>query len=118
MVFPDIKLGLHPGWGGTVRLARLLGGVDTLRMLLDGKSLSAKRAFELGLVDCLIPAEQTKRAVFYYTKIAPKPRSTQRYWLRKMSHWPGIRNIHCYRFSTPVTQKSQFNTLSRALPDY
>lgn len=91
--FPDIKLGLHPGWGGTVRLARLLGGVDTLRMLLDGKSLSAKRAFELGLVDCLIPAEQTQRAVRYYTNIAPKPRSTQRYWLRKMSHWPGIRNI-------------------------
>jgi 3-hydroxyacyl-CoA dehydrogenase / enoyl-CoA hydratase / 3-hydroxybutyryl-CoA epimerase len=91
--FPDIKLGLHPGWGGTVRLARLLGGVDALRMLLEGKSLSAKRAFELGLVDCLIPEEQTERAVLYYIKMAPPSHSTQRDWLRKMSHWPGIRNI-------------------------
>lgn len=48
--FPELRLGLIPGWGGTARLARE-GGPALLRdLLLTGRTLGATRAFELGLV--------------------------------------------------------------------
>jgi 3-hydroxyacyl-CoA dehydrogenase/enoyl-CoA hydratase/3-hydroxybutyryl-CoA epimerase len=50
---PEVMLGIHPGWGGTARLPRLIGAPDALPMMLTGKPLSAKRALALGVVDRL-----------------------------------------------------------------
>jgi len=52
---PEVMLGIHPGWGGTARLPRLIGATDALPVMLTGKSLSAKRALALGVVDRLAP---------------------------------------------------------------
>lgn len=47
--FPELRLGLVPGWGGTARLARE-GGASLLRdLLMTGRTLGAQRAYELGL---------------------------------------------------------------------
>lgn len=53
---PEIKLGLIPGWGGTQRLPRVVGLRQALPMILTGKSLTAERAAELGLVDRVVEA--------------------------------------------------------------
>ncbi len=53
---PEVKLGLLPGCGGTQRLPRLIGLVPSLKFMLTGKSISAKKAYKLGLVDELVPA--------------------------------------------------------------
>ena len=50
---PEVMLGIHPGWGGTARLPRLLGATQAMPVMLAGKSLSAQRALALGLVDRL-----------------------------------------------------------------
>ncbi|MDO1528712.1 3-hydroxyacyl-CoA dehydrogenase NAD-binding domain-containing protein [Fulvimonas sp. R45] len=50
---PEVMLGIHPGWGGTARLPRLIGAPDALPAMLTGKPLSAKRALALGVVDRL-----------------------------------------------------------------
>ncbi|HUW53085.1 MAG TPA: 3-hydroxyacyl-CoA dehydrogenase NAD-binding domain-containing protein, partial [Rhodanobacter sp.] len=50
---PEVMLGIHPGWGGTARLPRLIGATQALPMMLTGRSLSAKRALALGVVDLL-----------------------------------------------------------------
>ena len=52
---PEVMLGIHPGWGGTARLPRLIGATDALPVMLTGKALSAKRALGLGVVDRLAP---------------------------------------------------------------
>ncbi len=49
--FPEIKLGLHPGLGGTARLTRLIDPLDAMTMMLTGRSISAPKAKALGLVD-------------------------------------------------------------------
>jgi len=49
--FPDVRLGLHPAYGGTVRLPRLIGYWQALELLRDGGSLNAGDAQALGLVD-------------------------------------------------------------------
>ncbi len=48
---PEVMLGIHPGWGGTARLPRLIGATEALPLMLTGKALSAKRALSLGVVD-------------------------------------------------------------------
>ena len=50
---PEVMLGIHPGWGGTARLPRLIGATDAMPVLLTGKALSARRALSLGVVDAL-----------------------------------------------------------------
>ncbi|WP_426689093.1 3-hydroxyacyl-CoA dehydrogenase NAD-binding domain-containing protein [Rhodanobacter ginsengiterrae] len=58
IALPEVMLGIHPGWGGTARLPRLIGATEALPVMLTGKSLSAKRALGLGVVDRLARAEE------------------------------------------------------------
>eukprot|EP00824_Muranothrix_gubernata_P007938 TRINITY_DN20155_c0_g1_i1.p1 TRINITY_DN20155_c0_g1~~TRINITY_DN20155_c0_g1_i1.p1 ORF type:complete len:806 (+),score=170.49 TRINITY_DN20155_c0_g1_i1:99-2420(+) len=52
---PEVKLGICPGAGGTVRLVRLLGVVDALPLLVSGRILTGEKAIEAGIVDDLLP---------------------------------------------------------------
>ena len=49
--FPEIKLGLIPGYGGTQRLPRLIGLQAALDVILSGRRLNARRARRIGLLD-------------------------------------------------------------------
>lgn len=60
---PEILLGLLPGYGGSQRLARLIGRGPALALLLTGERISAQRAFELGLVTSVHPAAEFSTAV-------------------------------------------------------
>lgn len=51
LAFPEIKLGFFPGLGGTQRAPKVIGLINSLDMILTGKSLDAKKAFRIGLVD-------------------------------------------------------------------
>ncbi|MES2312203.1 MAG: 3-hydroxyacyl-CoA dehydrogenase NAD-binding domain-containing protein [Pseudomonadota bacterium] len=55
---PEVMLGIHPGWGGTARLPRLIGATEALPLMLTGKSLSAKRALALGVIDRMARPEE------------------------------------------------------------
>ena len=52
---PEVKLGLIPGYGGTLRLTRLVGKSRALQLLLTGDSISAAEALRIGLVDRVVP---------------------------------------------------------------
>jgi 3-hydroxyacyl-CoA dehydrogenase/enoyl-CoA hydratase/3-hydroxybutyryl-CoA epimerase len=52
---PEVQLGVHPGFGGTVRTPQLVGASAALDMMLTGKSLRAPEALKIGLVDRLVP---------------------------------------------------------------
>jgi len=54
---PEVRLGLIPGWGGTQRLPRLIGLSRALDLILTGRSLTARKAFQLGVVDAIVPIE-------------------------------------------------------------
>ena len=63
---PEVKLGIHPGWGGTVRLPRLIGSLQGLNMVLSGHTVSGKIAAKLGLADVAVPKRQLVHAAKYY----------------------------------------------------
>ncbi|MEP6768465.1 MAG: 3-hydroxyacyl-CoA dehydrogenase NAD-binding domain-containing protein [Acidobacteriota bacterium] len=61
---PEVKLGIFPAWGGCTRLPRVVGLQKALDLILTGKTLDARRAKKIGLVDAAVPApifEQTAR---------------------------------------------------------
>jgi 3-hydroxyacyl-CoA dehydrogenase/enoyl-CoA hydratase/3-hydroxybutyryl-CoA epimerase len=53
---PEVRLGIFPAWGGCTRLPRVVGLAAALDLILTGKSLDARRARRLGLVDEAVPA--------------------------------------------------------------
>jgi 3-hydroxyacyl-CoA dehydrogenase/enoyl-CoA hydratase/3-hydroxybutyryl-CoA epimerase len=60
---PEIKLGIVPGFGGCVRLPRLVGIQRALRMIVSGSSVNAERARRMGLVDRVANHERFEAAV-------------------------------------------------------
>ncbi|MBI1941629.1 MAG: enoyl-CoA hydratase/isomerase family protein [Acidobacteria bacterium] len=55
---PEVKLGIIPGYGGTQRLARLVGKGRALEMILTGEPVNAPEAYRIGLVNQVVPAEK------------------------------------------------------------
>jgi 2-(1,2-epoxy-1,2-dihydrophenyl)acetyl-CoA isomerase len=58
-----VKLGLHPDWGGSVMLSRLVNPALAGELMLTGEALEAPQAAALGLVNRIVPADQLESAV-------------------------------------------------------
>ena len=54
---PEVKLGIIPGYGGTQRLARLVGKGRALELILTGEPINAQEAYGLGLVNAVVPRQ-------------------------------------------------------------
>jgi 3-hydroxyacyl-CoA dehydrogenase/enoyl-CoA hydratase/3-hydroxybutyryl-CoA epimerase len=61
--FPEVLLGLHPGLGGTVRFTRLVNPMQAMTLMLTGKTIDARRAKSLGLVDGVAQERHVRNAV-------------------------------------------------------
>lgn len=55
---PEVNLGITPGYAGTQRLAQLIGKGRALEVLMTGDMIPAQRAYEMGLVNHVVPADQ------------------------------------------------------------
>ena len=101
---PEIKIGIHPGWGGTVRLPRLIGGFHALsEVILTGAALPAKRAKALGIIDDVVPKRQIKRAAQQF--IATRPALHQPNLFRSLSKLAWVRGFIAKGLRHMVTAK-------------
>ncbi len=74
--FPEVKLGLLPGAGGTQRLPRLVGVEASLEMIVGGEPVSAARAVELGLADQLVEEASLAESAIAFARTARAVRRT------------------------------------------
>jgi 3-hydroxyacyl-CoA dehydrogenase / enoyl-CoA hydratase / 3-hydroxybutyryl-CoA epimerase len=61
--FPEVMLGLHPGLGGTARFTRLINPMQAMTLMLTGRTIDARRAKALGLVDGVCQERHVANAV-------------------------------------------------------
>ncbi|WP_432698213.1 fatty acid oxidation complex subunit alpha FadB [Marinobacterium sp. YM272] len=60
--FPEVKLGIYPGWGGTVRLPRLIGVDNANEWICGGGEYPAAQAMAVGVLDAVVEADQLVEA--------------------------------------------------------
>ena len=88
---PEVKLGIFPGWGGSVRLPRLVGAPAAMDVMLTGRTLSAASAKAMGVVDKLVaPAVLVDAAAELALKGAVRP-FKQRFLAWLTNTWPARR---------------------------
>lgn len=77
---PEVGLGIIPGAGGTQRLTKLIGPVKAKEMVMAGKVVKGKEAFEIGLVTkCVFDEDVMSEAMLYAKKLCEKPASSLQY---------------------------------------
>ncbi|MBT8135481.1 MAG: enoyl-CoA hydratase/isomerase family protein [Gammaproteobacteria bacterium] len=69
---PEVKLGIHPGFGGTVRTTQLVDPLAAMDMMLTGRGLRPRKAKAIGLVDQVVPARHLLRATRMLALNPPK----------------------------------------------
>ncbi|WP_031373659.1 3-hydroxyacyl-CoA dehydrogenase NAD-binding domain-containing protein [Lysobacter antibioticus] len=85
---PEVKLGIYPGWGGSVRLPPLVGAPAAFDMMLTGRTLSASAARAIGLVDKIAePAVLVDTAAGIALRGAERP-FKQRFMGWASNTWP------------------------------
>jgi len=88
---PEVQLGIHPGFGGTVRSVQQLGMRAAMELMLTGKPVRADRALAIGLVDRLVAASELDGAA--RRLIAEAPARQHAPFADRLLNLPGIRQL-------------------------
>ena len=105
---PEVKLGIHPGFGGTVRLPPLVGDLTALNLMLTGRTVAARAAKRMGLVDETVPERHLLRAAQALLANHPKPRRAR--WWQRLPHWAPLRK--------PMAKLVERSVRAKANPDH
>jgi 3-hydroxyacyl-CoA dehydrogenase/enoyl-CoA hydratase/3-hydroxybutyryl-CoA epimerase len=103
--FPEVMLGIHPGFGGTVRAVQRAGALPAMDLILTGRSLRAAQALEMGLVDALAPPAELLNAAKSLALRAPAQRSPG--LLMKLANLPGVRSILAGQMRKQVAKRAR-----------
>ena len=101
---PEIKLGIHPAFGGAVRSTAIINPLKSLELMLTGRALSARQAKSIGLVDLVQPKRQIKRAAQQLALFPPGKRRMP--VSGKILSLPGIRNLLAGYMKKQVAKKA------------
>lgn len=85
---PEVRLGIHPGWGGLARLPHLVGAPEAMKMMLAGGSVSAGKARAIGLVDQVVAADRLIEAACEMARRRPARPLKQRALAWASNTWP------------------------------
>ena len=88
---PEVQLGIHPGFGGTVRTVELVGALRGLDLILTGRSLTPMQARAMGLIDRAVPADALHAAAL--DLIERKPPRRRAAWYLRLLRLPFLRPL-------------------------
>jgi 3-hydroxyacyl-CoA dehydrogenase/enoyl-CoA hydratase/3-hydroxybutyryl-CoA epimerase/3-hydroxyacyl-CoA dehydrogenase/enoyl-CoA hydratase/3-hydroxybutyryl-CoA epimerase/enoyl-CoA isomerase len=87
--FPEVKIGLFPGWGGTARTSRIVGLANAVELVTSGETIDGKAAYKMGLASDVVAADRIQEAAIRL--IHAEQRAKQYHEDRK--RWSGPVNI-------------------------
>ncbi len=102
---PEVMLGVHPGFGGTVRAPRLVGAAAALDMMLTGRSLRSDEALKLGLIDRLVPRDKLNAAAREIALAAPPRRRPP--FSKRVLCWPLVRTFVAAQARKQVARRAK-----------
>jgi 3-hydroxyacyl-CoA dehydrogenase/enoyl-CoA hydratase/3-hydroxybutyryl-CoA epimerase len=101
---PEVKLGIHPAYGGLVRITAMINPLKSLELMLTGRALSARVAKAIGLVDSAQPKRQIERAVRQIALSRPEKQTMS--LPGKILSLPGIRALLAGYMKRQVAKKA------------
>lgn len=105
--FPEVKLGIFPGYGGTVRSTHLIGHIPALKLMLTGRTISGRAAKHIGLVDQAVPERQLRNAARQIIQHQPHPRHAS--LLQQIPGFAPFRPLVAAFMNKQVTKKTSPN---------
>ncbi len=105
MGLPEVNLGIHPGFGGSVRIVQLLGPLRGLDMMLTGRSLSPIEAVRAGLVDRTVDSASLRLAAVQILQERPPRRKAP--WYQRLLNQRPIRDILARKMRATVAKKAK-----------
>jgi enoyl-CoA hydratase len=118
--FPETKLGLIPGWGGTVRLPLIVGEKKAKQLITSGKYINAKEALKIGLVDDVFSLEdfesKTKamaQKLYDCPQLEESPLKKKLFSNSYNEKFDEETEVFVYRFSLPETKNMLTEVLSQ-----
>ena len=91
LALPEVRLGIHPGFGGTVRLPRLIGDMAALELMMSGRSLDARKAKCMGLIDQAVPTRHLENAARQQLQVLPTVQRAR--WWQQLASLPMLRPL-------------------------
>lgn len=102
---PEVNLGIHPGFGGTVRSIQKLGVMPAMELMLTGRPFNAKKAKKTGLADKVVPAaELDAMATAFAINPPPKRRAPLQ---QRLLDLPGARHAFSKVLEKQVSAKAR-----------
>jgi 3-hydroxyacyl-CoA dehydrogenase/enoyl-CoA hydratase/3-hydroxybutyryl-CoA epimerase len=102
---PEVMLGIHPGFGGTVRAVRLVGVATAMDLMLTGRNLRPDKALQAGLVDEIVPAGQLRDAA---KMLALRPRTRRKAPLsQRVLNLPVVRALVAGRIESQFRRRAR-----------
>lgn len=102
---PEIKLGIHPGYGGTARSIERCGPLAAMDLMLTGRALTARAAAKIGLIDEMVPLRQLKTAAEFYALKRPSHR--KKTLLERLSNNALLRPLIASQMRKQVARKAK-----------
>jgi 3-hydroxyacyl-CoA dehydrogenase/enoyl-CoA hydratase/carnithine racemase len=83
--FPEVKLGLFPGWGGTARASRIVGLGNAVELVTSGESIDGRAAVNMGLASDLVTADSLLKAAIRLVRAEQEAKT----YARDRERWRG-----------------------------
>ena len=102
---PEIKLGIHPGYGGTARSIERCGPLAAMNIMLTGRALTARAAKKIKLIDEMVPLRQLKAAAENFALTAPKRKALP--LLTRLTNYSLVRPLIASQMRKQVASKAK-----------
>jgi 3-hydroxyacyl-CoA dehydrogenase/enoyl-CoA hydratase/3-hydroxybutyryl-CoA epimerase len=102
---PEVKLGIHPGWGGVARMLKLLGPIKAMELMLSGRTIDARSARKMGLIQHAVPERYLRTAARAMVTKPPQRKALP--LLDRVAGWSLARPLLKRQFEKQVAKAAQ-----------